>query len=132
MIKELLLQLITLAHIIFILFVISIPFLDSNYLLLLHIIILPFIVLHWVLNDNTCALTVAEKYLRKNISENTKEEDCLTCQLIEPVYDFKKNYDGFSKIIYSVTFILWSISLFRLFYKYKVGDIKTIKDLFQL
>jgi len=98
------------------------------------VIILPFIVLHWIVNDNTCALTVAERYLRKNVNKNNNvdisHDDCITCQLIEPVYDFKNNYKSFSKTIYTATFILWSIGVLKLYFKYKTGKINKFSDLF--
>ena len=43
------------------------PFTNSNYILLLHSIITPFLMLHWVLNDNTCSLTLLEKYVRSKM-----------------------------------------------------------------
>jgi len=131
--KELLLKIITLIHLLFVLFIIGVPFINSNYLLFVHVIIVPFIVLHWICNDNTCVLTLVEKKLRKDIyGDKYNKDDCITCKLIEPVYDFRKNYKQFSRIIYTITFILWSISLGRLLYKYKNNEITTYRDLFLL
>ncbi|AYV76916.1 MAG: hypothetical protein Barrevirus3_36, partial [Barrevirus sp.] len=112
-----------------------IPFTNMNYFLMLHAIFLPFIMLHWVCNDNTCVLTVIEKSLRKKIyGENNKdvEDSCITCKLIEPVYDFRKNYATFSTIIYTITIILWLISVSKLAYKYNVGEISSYEDLFTI
>lgn len=128
--NEILLQIITLIHILFILFVILVPFLGSNYFMMLHVIIIPFIILHWIVNDNTCFLTVVEKKLRKEV--NGSEGDCITCKLIEPVYDFKKNFQTFSMIIYSIAITLWLISVGRLYYRYHKGIITSFSDLFIL
>lgn len=129
MIQELLLQLITLIHILFILFVLAPPFINSNYFLLLHIIVIPFLILHWITNDNNCILTILEKNLR-NMKSKKDEEDCFMCKLIEPIYDVNKNYSRFSSIIYVTTIGLWIVSMYKLFYGYKVGTITKWTDLF--
>ena len=129
--KEILLKLITLLHVIFVAFVVIAPFINSNYFLFIHSIFIPFLIFHWICNDNTCILTTVERKLRKEIYGNqVDDDDCLTCKLIEPVYDFKKNYKGFSVIIYTLTISLWLISMYRLYGKYNSGSIKNIKDLF--
>ena len=65
LINESIICLITVLHLLVIIFIICTPFTDSNYLLLMHTIIIPFIIMHWYLNNNTCSLTVAEQYLRQ-------------------------------------------------------------------
>lgn len=125
-----LLRLISLIHILLLLFVVGIPFINSNYFLLIHFIIVPFIILHWVCNENTCFLTLVEKYLRLKVYGYVDPNDCLTCRLIEPVYDFKKNYKQFTIFIYVVTIILWIITTCRLYRKYQNGEIKNWIDLF--
>jgi len=129
--EEILLKLITLLHIIFILFVIGIPLTNSNYFLMIHSIIIPFLIIHWLCNDNTCILTIIERNLKKKLyGDKYDDNDCFTCRLIEPIYDFKNNYNTFSKIIYIVTIILWLISIGKLYCKYRNGEINTIKKLF--
>jgi len=128
---EILLKLITLLHVIFVVFVVITPFINSNYFLFIHSIFIPFLIFHWICNDNTCILTTIERKLRKEIhGDGTTDDDCLTCKLIEPVYDFRKNHRGFSIIIYTITISLWLISMTRLYWKYDNGDIRDIKDLF--
>ena len=131
--KELLLKIITLLHLMFVLFVVFTPFLDSNYFLMLHFIMIPFVMFHWVCNDNTCMLTTVERSLRKEISgEEYKENDCITCKLIEPVYDFKNNFESQSKLIYLITFTLWAITISKLYCKYRFGIITRFMDLFKI
>lgn len=130
MLQYILLKFITLIHIMFVLFIVVTPFTNSTYLLFLHFIFVPFMLLHWMLNNNTCILTVIEKKLRKEIYGETKDDDCITCKLIEPVYDFRNNYQTFSTIIYSITILLWLISAGKLFYKYHTGNITSFRDLF--
>jgi hypothetical protein len=133
MFKQLLLNIITILHIIFVLFVVIVPFTSSNYLLLLHVLFIPFLLFHWILNDNTCVLTIIERKLRQQISgKDTMDDDCITCKLIEPVYDFRKNHETFTTIIYTITISLWLISVYKLYSGYKNGNINTFKDLFSI
>lgn len=83
-------------------------------------------------NDNTCVLTLIERKLRKEIYGQTNDDDCITCKLIEPVYDFRKNYKTFSIIIYTITILLWLISVGKLVYAYKSGEIGGIRDVFDV
>lgn len=128
--KDILLKIITLLHIFFVIFVTITPFINSNYLLFIHFIFIPFLILHWVCNDNTCVLTIVERKLRKEIYNDTDDEDCITCKLIEPVYDFRKNYEKFSTLIYCLTIGLWLISFGKLYHKYNNGTISGFRDLF--
>ena len=133
MLTELLLNIVNILHIIFVLFVIVVPFTSSNYLLFMHSIFIPFLLFHWIINDNTCALTIIERKLRQKISgKDFVDDECITCKLIEPVYDFRKNYETFTIIIYTITISLWLISVCKLYNNYKNGDIKTFKDLFTM
>lgn len=118
-------------HLIFILFVIFVPFTNSNYLLLLHSIIIPFIMLHWVTNENICALTLVEKKIRTQLYGEDNADDCFTCRLIEPIYDFKKNYAAYTIFIYLFTTGLWLISVTKLYLKYHNGQITSFMDLFK-
>jgi hypothetical protein len=124
------LKFISLIHILFILFIVIIPFTNSNYFLLLHIVITPFLMLHWVVNDNTCALTLLEKYVRSCIDGVPCTDNIsFMANLINPIYDFKQNHEEFSNAIYLITITLWLVSIIKLFYKIKSGEIKTLIDL---
>lgn len=132
-INDSLLIMINIIHLIVIIFVLAAPFSNSNYLMLLHIIVVPFIMLHWLLNNNTCCLTVAEKYIRqKTITTKIKEEDCFTYQLIAPIYDFSKNHEGFATFIYILTISVWLLSVYNLSQKICSGEIKKLDDLAQI
>lgn len=129
--NELILKLITLLHIIFLLFIFIAPFSNSNYFIMLHIIIIPFIIFHWLLNNNTCSLTLMEKFIRKQI--NNKEIDdneCFTCRIIHPVYDFVENFGDTAKATYIIVISLWIISILVLTLKIKSGEIDNFQKLF--
>jgi len=100
-------------------FIVLIPFIGNNYFLLLHFIIVPFIVLHWYIDDNTCALTLIEYNIRKYCYKNVDKKDCIMGKIVEPVYDFKKDHQEYSKPIYIATFALWIIGSVTLYNNYK-------------
>ena len=135
--QYLLLQFITVLHILFVLFVVLTPFLGSNYMLLMHFFLVPFLIFHWITNDNTCCLTIAERIIRKKLykqnnqaeEEEKIEDDCITCKIINPVYDVHKNYDKFTIFIYIITIMLWIITVGKLTYKYNTGSINSFMDL---
>lgn len=131
--NELFLQIITFVHILVILFIIIVPFTSCNYLLLLYIIVVPFIVFHWVINDNTCALTLLEQHVRSELyGEPTNRNDCFTARLIEPIYDFANDYQSFSTAIYIGVFLLWALAVYKLYAKYRDGELRTFADLFTM
>jgi hypothetical protein len=129
-INESILWLITVLHVLVIIFVICAPFSNSNYLLIMHLIIVPFILLHWVLNNNTCSLTVAEKFIRERTTgDDIDKEDCFTYKFIAPIYDFNKNNKDFSSFTYILTIGLWLITVYNLLRKYESGEINSFADI---
>ena len=129
-INDTILLLINVLHLIVIIFVVASPFSGSNYLLFMHAIVVPFILIHWILNNNTCSLTVAEKYVRsRTYGVEANEDECFTYQFIAPIYDFNKNYNSFSYFTYTLTIGLWVITMYNLYGKVKDGKIKNWMDL---
>jgi len=128
--NEFVLQIIILLHIVFVLFIVITPFIGNNYFLLLHFIIVPFMMLHWYVNDNNCALTLVEKSIRYKLYGKLPDPtECFTYRLIAPVYDFKKNNDDLSTFIYIVTIALWMYSATRLYLNYRNGKLSSLEDL---
>jgi hypothetical protein len=126
------LVIITILHIIVILFVLITPFTNYNYFLFMHAIIVPFIMLHWYLNNNTCSLTIAEKEIRKRMNggnKNVDDDECYTYKFIAPIYDFNKNHEEYSNFIYILTSGLWVITLYKLYRKISDGSITSFADL---
>ncbi len=132
-INDSILFLITVLHVMVILFVVCSPFSNSNYLLIMHIIIIPFILLHWYLNNNTCSLTVMEKFVKdKTEGQDTNKEDCFTYKFIAPIYDFNKNTKDFSNFTYIITIGLWLISVYSFTNKIREGEINSFIDIYRL
>jgi hypothetical protein len=113
-------------------FVVGVPFFGSNYLLLMHAITIPFMMAHWALNDNTCVLSLIEKEVRKKMGQDIENKDCFTCQLINPIYDFKTTYEDWTVTIYFLTTMLWLTSVYKLYCGYSNGSIKSLQDLMVL
>lgn len=133
LLNDTILTLITVLHLIVIIFVLAAPFSNSNYLLSLHAILLPFILLHWWLNNNTCSLTVAEKFIRQQAyGDNANESDCFSYKFIAPIYDFNKNHEAYSMFTYILALSLWGVTVYNLSWKYKTGEIKYMTDFMQL
>jgi hypothetical protein len=122
---------ISVIHLFVVLFVVLTPFFGNNYVLLIHAIMIPFIILHWIANDNSCILTTIEMQLRKQLYGNEiNKSDCLTCNIISPIYDVTNNYEEYSLIIYVVTLLLWATAVSKLILQYKEGKIKDFCDIF--
>lgn len=120
------LHIISLIHILTVLFIIGVPFSNSNYLLLLHGALVPFIVIHWYINDDSCILTTIEKqYVNNDIN-------CFTCRIFEPVYNFVDDNKTYSQLIYTITILLIFMSIYKLTCKYRDGEIKNWRQFFIL
>jgi hypothetical protein len=124
--NKLLLLLIKIIHILFILFVIFIPFTNIKPFLMLHAMIVPFILLHWGFNDDTCSLTLMEEKITKKIygQNNYDENECITCKIIKPVYKFINNKNEFSGLIWLITLIFALFSIFKIYNMIYYGKIK--------
>jgi hypothetical protein len=136
-------KIIKLLHIIIIILIITIPiFSQQNFLLTCYVLLIPFIVFHWVMNNDTCSLTVAELYFKGNynniieifeeLNAKTKNvQDLFSYKFISPIYNFNNNYQNFSSFTYLLIFVLWGICAFKLWKKYKNKEIVNILDLFK-
>lgn len=127
---KIILDIIILLHLFFVLFVVLTPFIGSNYFLLMHVLVIPFMLLHWYLNDNTCCLTLMETQLRYKIYGKLPDPtDCISYRIVAPVYDFKKNNTHMQTFLYTLTISLWLGSVFKLRQNYKNGKFSSIRDL---
>jgi len=111
--------------------VIGIPLFGDYYFLLMHAIFIPFMVVHWILNDSTCALSIMEVEIRKKLGLPFDEQRCFIKRIIRPIYEFKQDHKEWTKQIYVITFSLWAISLTKLYNGRKNGDITSWKKLMQ-
>ena len=94
---------IQIIHFFVILFVVFAPFSSNRTLLLLHAITIPFLMFHWILSNDTCALTLIECLLTGKPKEET-----FIGRTMNGIYTIS------SKEIWGITTILWMISVYRL------------------
>jgi len=102
-------MLIRLIHWALILFLLIVPFVGSEYYLTIHMIILPFIVLHWVTNQSVCALTEIEKY----VSGKENDHETFFGQIMEPIYKFHKQ-ENENLFLYTLMAALFTITFIKL------------------
>jgi hypothetical protein len=75
--------------------------------------------LHWYLNENTCALTIMEDYIRHKITgKPIDKKSSFIRKIVEPIYDFRMNHEDFSELIYFITILLWLYNTYILYNKY--------------
>jgi hypothetical protein len=116
-------------HLIVVLVIIISPFYAEQLSLTSYVILLPFIVIHWITSNNICILTLIEQKLRKRAGEPVcNDDDLFIGSIITPVYDVHNRLPSLSKLIYIGTGLLWLIALIRLQHLYSV---KGIAPLFQ-
>lgn len=104
------LWLIRLVHYVTVIFLITAPFLPSELLLTYHAITVPFLWMHWITNNDVCALTVLESAIRKRDRQHT-----FLGSLINPIFQIQ------NKHFYYATGILFIITMIRLYYTYEFG-----------
>jgi hypothetical protein len=109
-------------HILVRIFILATPFLGDEYLLSLHAITIPFVMLHWITNQTVCALTELEKAL-----SGKKENDTFFGQIFVPIYKNEsfvgtilkpfyevKDKDEEKRLVWFGLTCLWFITLYRL------------------
>jgi hypothetical protein len=69
-------------HVLVVCFIVFVPFFGGDYLLSLHFIIVPFLMLHWITNQSVCALTEIEKLVRGGC----ESKDTFFGQVMDPIY----------------------------------------------
>jgi hypothetical protein len=72
--------------------------------------------LHWLLNNDTCAITEAERFVRIKLNGGNpvNYSDCFSYKLVSPVYNFISENPDYSKMTWGITTSLWLISLYKL------------------
>ena len=91
-------------HAIFIIFVLIAPFTNFELLLSYHFIIIPFLWLHWITNNDICALTLIESKLTGVDMNST-----YMGSIISPIYQIQNFH------FYIITAVLFLISAYRLY-----------------
>ena len=103
----LLANIIYIFHILVILFVLLAPFTNIVSLLVLHFVFSLCLLVHWNLNENICALSVFESYLRGMDRQTT-----FTHSFIAPIYDIGSSEWG--ELCTLITIVMLFISLYKI------------------
>jgi hypothetical protein len=111
--NKILSYLIILIHILLILFIIFAPICNVYSILIIHSLIIPSIIIHWIFNNNICALTSVELYLKNGTIFTNKRDECFTCKIIDPIYTF--NTEKQNKFIYLIMILLFLISYYKIY-----------------
>jgi len=115
-------NLIKIIHLLFVLFIVLTPFFGTEMLLTYHFIAVPFLVLHWITNNDTCALTLLESKVR-----GVDDNQTFMGNIIKPIY----NAHLTSKHYYWILGLLFLITVIRLHYTYKFWYVNTTFKLIQ-
>ncbi len=111
-------------HISLIMFMTVVPFTRFNWsFLILHVSTALLLLLHWFANEDKCAMTFFESYLR-----GIPETKSFMYGLVSPVY--KIDDDVLKKVVTIATIILGGISVYRLYknWYYVRSQVKLIYD----
>ena len=116
MINIILANIIYFFHILIILFVIIIPFINIPLILLLHIVFCLCLFVHWYQNSDICCLTLFEAHMR-----GINKMDTIVQQFIGPIYNISEL--KLNKIIWIITIILLLVSIYNLYYSKNIREI---------
>lgn len=100
-------NIIFLIHVIFLLWILIIPFTNDRRSLEFYSMAIPFIFYHWSVNDDTCALTQAEMY----VTGKNKDETFMG-RVVGPIYKMEEN--DVNRLTKSLFFALWAFVQYRL------------------
>ena len=96
-------------HFLLVVFILGAPFFGDAYLQSMHLLIVPFIMIHWVTNQSVCALTEMEKM----VTGKTCDDETFFGQVVGPVYKFSSIQDE-NFFLWTLLIVLWSVTLFKL------------------
>lgn len=96
-------------HLVFLIFILVVPFTNDRRSLEFYSILIPFIFYHWSVNDDTCALTQAEMAIT-----GQKKEETFMGRVVGPIYKMPEN--EINHLTKTVFFLLWGIVQYRLGY----------------
>lgn len=113
---------IRIIHIIIRAFILLAPFTNNQYILSIHAIFIPFVMLHWATNQQVCALTEIEKFFTKKEGCETffgklftpiYENESFVSKIFKPIYEIKDKEDE-KLFVWGGLLFLWLITLHKL------------------
>ena len=142
--RDFIAYIIQVIHILVLVFIVATPFFGDEYYLSLHLVVIPFIMLHWLTNQTVCALTELEKIVRGGcVDEETffgqimvpiYKNESFVGKIISPFYKFKDE-DTEKKVVWFGLTLLWLITFIRLYpteFRHLRADIATIRSMLHI
>jgi hypothetical protein len=109
-------------HLVFLIGILVVPFINDRRSLEFYSILIPFIFYHWSVNDDTCALTQAEMAIT-----GSKKEETFMGRVVGPIYKMEEN--DVNHLTKTVFFILWGVVQYRLgYFDNLINDIFKVWD----
>ena len=115
--KELVAKIVRVMHYLFMIFMVLTPFVGNELLLSYHFITVPFLLLHWITNNDVCALTLMESKLT-----GVPEDQTFTGSVIKPIYNMHLE----SKHYYWISILLFAVTIYRLWSVYNFGYLRLV------
>ena len=113
-------QVVQMIHLGFIGWMVYAPFSGIDEFVLMHAIVCPFLMLHWIMDADGCVLTLMEKQLRGLEHDG----ESFIHKIVAPIYVIE---DATLKhIVFAATIALWAVSLSKLNVK-KVKEMLLVK-----
>lgn len=97
-------NIVRILHILFVLWMILIPFSNNEPMLVLHLIVSPFLWLHWLTSQDACSLTLLECYLR-----GVPSDQSFFHSVVSPVYKIQD--ETIRGIAWVASIGLWLVTL---------------------
>lgn len=98
-------MIVRIVHLGFIAWMIWAPFSGTPEILLMHAVMCPFLMLHWLTNsDGGCFLTLLEKKLR-----GIDDDESFIHSIVAPLYVIDDAV--LKKVVFGTTLVLWGITL---------------------
>lgn len=94
------------VHILVVAFVLLAPFSDDAFVIRAHVWLVPFLWMHWILNDDSCALTMLECKLR-----GVPADESFVQGVVGPVY--RVGQTSASWLAWTASFVAWCAALAR-------------------
>lgn len=110
MLSQALANIVWCLHILFIVWMVVVPFTNNEPMLVLHAVVVPFLWLHWAMSEDTCALTVAERWLR-----GVEKSESFFHNLMSPIYVIQD--DDVRKWSWVASIVLWLVTMSKVMKK---------------
>ena len=94
------------VHLLFVLWAIWAPFSGVDAMIILHVTAMGSVMLHWLLRDSTCCLTLLEAYVR-----GIPPDQSFFYRLISPVYK-QASDEVIRTVVWIAALLLWSRSVY--------------------